>query len=84
MALHNAACALAVAQQFMDAEWLFRIFLEERPDDMTAYSQALYLLACWNNRRNKAEIRELFSRFQPVALQSILKFAPGLTQAMGE
>lgn len=84
VAIHNAACALVVARQFVDAERLFRIVLEERREGMTTYSKALYLLACWNNRRNKDEIRELLFGFQPVALQHILKFAPELTEALGE
>lgn len=84
VALHNAACALVVARQFADGERLFRIFLQERPDRMTTYSKALYLLACWHNRRNKAEIQELLAVFQPDSLQQIVNFAPELTEVLGE
>lgn len=83
-AIHNAACALVIAKQFVKAERLFRIVLDEQREGMTEYSKALYLLACWNNRRNKDEIRDLLHGFQNLTLPQVSKFAPELTDVLGE
>lgn len=82
VAIHNAACALAVARQFVKAEGYFRMVLAERPQGMTAYSKSLYLLACWHNRGSRDEIRDLLSGFQHFTLQDVLKFAPELAEVL--
>ncbi|MBI5669468.1 MAG: hypothetical protein HZC41_15805 [Chloroflexi bacterium] len=84
IAIHNAACALVIGRQFVEAERLFRLVLDEQREGMTAYSTALYLLACWHNRHSKDEIRDLLSSFQNVTLRDVLKFAPELAEALSE
>jgi len=78
VAIDNAACAFAIAKQFVGAERLFRICLDQCPERMTAYCKALYLLACWQNRRSPDEIRSLLHGFQNLTVQQVIKFAPEL------
>ncbi|MBX3084351.1 MAG: hypothetical protein KF716_22130 [Anaerolineae bacterium] len=84
VALHNAACALVVAKQFEHAEPLFRRYLDEEKGGMTDYSKALYLLACWNNRRDKVEIHDLMSTFQNLTPKQVVRFAPDLSAVLAE
>lgn len=81
IAIHNAACALTRAKQFSGAERLFRICLNERPN-LTSYSEALYLVTCWENRHSKNEIRDLLHEFKRVTPQHLLRLAPELIAAL--
>lgn len=83
IAIHNAACELAKAKYFIEAERWFGIVLNEDPGGMTDYSKALYLLACWNNRRNKNEIHALLNMFRDLPIRQVLKFAPELQIVLG-
>jgi tetratricopeptide (TPR) repeat protein len=83
VAVHNAACAMVVAKHFIEAEKLFETVLREDPAGMSAYSQSLYLSACWNIRHDRNEVRELFHRFQGLSIEQVFKFTSELRIVLG-
>ncbi len=83
VATHNAACALAIAKQFTIAEHLFRILLDGH-SAFTPYAEALYLLACWENRHDRNEVRALLQNSQSQTSKFIHQYAPVLVPIAGE
>jgi hypothetical protein len=75
VAVHNAACALALTDLTSQAEVLFRKIIQQG-DLPTSYGQALFLLSCWKNRHDRQEIKELLTTFKRLTPEKLLKFAP--------
>lgn len=72
--VHDAACEFAKAGLFGEAERLFRI-QQSRGRTITEYGEALFLLSCWRNTHDKAQIIRLLdqSKLSPDQLK---RFAP--------
>lgn len=71
------------AKQFSLAERLFNIVLDNGYP-LTAYAEAQYIVACWNNRGDKNEIRDLLSASRTIKLQELLHHAPELEAVVGD
>jgi pentatricopeptide repeat protein len=81
VAVHNAACAFAKAKEYGAAEQLFRRMLKEKPIP-TPYGEALFLLACWENRHNIDEIRNALNSSAFLTYQDLQKFTPSLAAVL--
>lgn len=81
IAMHNAACVLAEAGLFAEAEALFDLLLE-RNETITAYGEALYLLSCWQRRGHVGEIIDYLSTSKIVTPAALAKFAPAVYAAV--
>ena len=74
VALHNAACALTHARRFPSAERVFGI-VADGGHALTSYGKALQILACWENRRDRDEVRRLCER-AGLTPQQLERYAP--------
>lgn len=83
IAVHNAACALALTDLTSQAEALFRKYIQQA-DLPTSYGQALFLLSCWKNRHDRQEIKNLLNSFKELTTERLLKFAPELVALADE
>jgi hypothetical protein len=81
VAVHNAACSFAKANEFNTAEQLFRRHLKEKPFP-TPYGEALFLLSCWENRHNKDEIQDALNSSAYLTYQDLQKFTPSLAAVL--
>lgn len=81
VALHNAACTLARAGRFPSAERMFGI-VAAAGHALTAYGRAMQIWACWENRRDRDEVRRLCERTD-LTPQQLERWAPELVNARG-
>ena len=80
VALHNAACALTRARRFPSAERFFGI-VADGGHALTAHGKALQIWACWENRRDRDEVRRLCER-AGLTPQELERYVPELINGL--
>jgi hypothetical protein len=81
VAMVNAACELAGAEQFVAAERLFRPHWHGGRG-LNAWCAADYLLTCWRNRHDGEEVRRLLQESESLTAERLAELAPELAEVV--